>query len=65
MRELQHLESESAEHDLHCFYAWRRMDELIVNNFMVINDVVEERDYDLWIGDEAWEPDYFCLRTPS
>ena len=39
--ELQHLESESAEHDLHCFYAWRRMDEIIVNNFMVINEVVD------------------------
>jgi pimeloyl-ACP methyl ester carboxylesterase/predicted glycosyltransferase len=63
--ELQHLESESAEHDLHCFYAWRRMDEIIVNNFMVINDVVDERDYDLWIGDEAWELDYFLHENPE
>ena len=30
-----HFESESAEHDLHCFQAWRRMDEILVNNFMV------------------------------
>jgi pimeloyl-ACP methyl ester carboxylesterase/predicted glycosyltransferase len=63
--ESQHIESESAEHDLHCFSAWRRMDEILVNNFMVVNEVVEERDYDLWIGDEAWELDYFLHENPE
>src|SRR5207249_7667853 len=33
--ESRHMESESAEHDLHCFQAWRRMDEILVANFMV------------------------------
>ena len=31
--ESKHIESESAEHDLHAFQALRRMDEILVNNF--------------------------------
>jgi pimeloyl-ACP methyl ester carboxylesterase/predicted glycosyltransferase len=60
-----HFESESAEHDLHCFQAWRRMDEILVANFMVFHDVVEAEPYDLWIGDEAWELDYFLHENPE
>jgi pimeloyl-ACP methyl ester carboxylesterase len=60
-----HIESESAEHDLHCFQAWRRMDEILVANFMVFDDVVREQDYDLWIGDEAWELDYYLHENPE
>ena len=60
-----HIESESAEHDLHCFHAWRRMDEILVANFMVFHDVVREQPYDLWIGDEAWEVDYFLHENPE
>ena len=41
--ESAHIESESAEHDLHCFQAWRRMDEILVANFMVFHDLVERR----------------------
>ena len=63
--ESAHMESESAEHDLHCFQAWRRMDEILVANFMVFDDVVEAEDYDLWIGDEAWELDYFLHENPK
>jgi len=63
--ESSHIESESAEHDLHCFQAWRRMDEILVNNFMVFYDVVEAEPYDLWIGDEAWELDYFLHENPE
>ena len=37
-----HFESETAEHDLHCFHAWRRMDEILVANFMLFHDVVSE-----------------------
>ena len=33
---------ESAEHDLHCFQAIRRMDEILVANFMVFHDVVRD-----------------------
>lgn len=45
-----HIESESAEHDLHCFQALRRMDEIMAANFMLFHDVVREQQYDLWIG---------------
>ena len=60
-----HIESESAEHDLHCFQAWRRMDELLVANFMVFHDIARDEPYDLWIGDEAWELDYFLHENPE
>ena len=57
--------SECGEHDLHCFQAWRKMDEILVANFMVFHDVVEEEHYDLWIGDEAWELDYYLHENPE
>ncbi len=60
-----HLESESAEHDLHCFQALRRMDELLVANFMLFHDVVNEDGYDLWIADEGWEVDHFLHENPG
>jgi pimeloyl-ACP methyl ester carboxylesterase/predicted glycosyltransferase len=63
--ESHHIESESAEHDLHCFQAWRRMDEILLANFMVFHDVVREENYDLWIGDEAWELDYYLHENPE
>jgi len=63
--ESAHIESESAEHDLHCFQAWRRMDEILLANFMLFQDIVEADTYDLWIGDEAWELDYFLHENPE
>jgi predicted glycosyltransferase len=60
-----HFESESAEHDLHCFHAWRRMDEILVANFMLFHDVVTQDRYDLWIADEGWEIDYFLHEHPG
>jgi pimeloyl-ACP methyl ester carboxylesterase len=60
-----HIESESAEHDLHCFQAIRRMDEILLANFMVFHDLVREDEYDLWIGDEAWELDYYLHENPE
>jgi hypothetical protein len=63
--EVDHIDSESAEHDLHCFQAWRRMDEILVANFMVFHDLVRESEYDLWIGDEAWELDYYLHENPE
>ena len=62
--ESRHIESESAEHDLHCFHALRRMDEILAANFMVFHDVAREQRYDLWIGDEAWELDYYLHENP-
>ncbi len=63
--ESAHIEDECAEHDLHAFQAIRRMDEILVNNFMVFHDVVEERQYDLVLGDEAWDVDYFLHENPE
>ena len=63
--ESRHIESESAEHDLHCFQAWRRMDEILVANFMVFHDLVSEQHYDLWIADEGWEIDYYLHENPE
>ncbi len=63
--ESKHIESESAEHDLQCFQAIRRMDEILLANFMVFHDLVQEEDYDIWIGDEAWELDYYLHENPE
>jgi pimeloyl-ACP methyl ester carboxylesterase/predicted glycosyltransferase len=63
--ESRHIESESAEHDLQCFQAIRRMDEILLSNFMVFHDLVQEEPYDLWIGDEAWELDYYLHENPE
>jgi pimeloyl-ACP methyl ester carboxylesterase/predicted glycosyltransferase len=62
--ESAHFESESAEHDLHCFQALRRMDEILAANFMLFHDVVRDERYDLWIGDEAWELDHYLHENP-
>jgi pimeloyl-ACP methyl ester carboxylesterase len=63
--EAAHVQAESAGHDLHAFQAIRRMDEILVANFMVFADLVKETAYDLWIGDEAWELDYFLHENPE
>jgi pimeloyl-ACP methyl ester carboxylesterase/predicted glycosyltransferase len=60
-----HIESEAAEHDLHAFQALRNMDEILINNFMVFDDLVRNEPYDLWIGDEAWDVDYFLHENPE
>jgi UDP:flavonoid glycosyltransferase YjiC (YdhE family) len=41
------------------------MDEILIANFMVFHDVVREDHYDLWIGDEAWELDYYLHENPN
>ncbi|MFN2460641.1 MAG: alpha/beta fold hydrolase [Candidatus Velthaea sp.] len=63
--ESAHIEDECGEHDLHCFEALRRMDEILIANFMVFHDLVREEPYDLWIGDEAWDVDYFLHENPE
>jgi len=60
-----HMTSEAAGHDLHCFQALRRMDEILVANFMVFQEVLEEGHYDLVIGDEAWDVDYYWHENPE
>ena len=63
--ESAHITAESSEHDLNAFQAIRRMDEILVANFMVFHDAVEEGEYDLVIGDEAWDVDHFLHENPE
>ena len=63
--ESHHIESESAEHDLHAFQAIRRMDEILCANYMVFDDLVTDEQYDLWIADEGWEVDYYLHENPD
>jgi pimeloyl-ACP methyl ester carboxylesterase/predicted glycosyltransferase len=60
-----HLEREAGEHDLHVFQAYRDMDEILVNNFMVFDDLVKDEHFDLVVGDEAWDLDYFLHENPE
>ena len=63
--ESAHITAESSGHDLNAFQAIRRMDEIIVNNFMVFQDAVEEGEYDLVVGDEAWDVDHYLHEHPE
>jgi pimeloyl-ACP methyl ester carboxylesterase len=63
--ESAHLESEAGEHDLNVFQAGRRMDEIMIANFMVFHDLVSDEPYDLWIADEGWDVDYFLFDNPE
>ena len=63
--ESSHIESEAGEHDLHAFAAVRRMDEILLNNFMVFDELVGEEHFDLWVGDEAWDLDHFLHENPE
>ena len=63
--ESRHIELESGEHDLHAFQALRRMDEVLIANFMIFQDAVEEGDYDLVIADEAWDIDHYWHEHPE
>jgi pimeloyl-ACP methyl ester carboxylesterase/predicted glycosyltransferase len=63
--ESAHIAAQSSHHDLHCFQAIRRMDEILIANFMVFHDVVRDEPYDLWIADEAWEVDHFLHENPQ
>ncbi|HLO34653.1 MAG TPA: hypothetical protein VK194_01160, partial [Candidatus Deferrimicrobium sp.] len=63
--ESAHFAAESAGHDLNAFQAIRRMDEILVANFMVFHDAVAEGEYDLVVGDEAWDVDHFLHENPG
>ena len=65
VNESQHIEGEAGEHDLHVFQALRRMDEILVANFMVFQEVVEEGQYDLVIADESWDVDHYWHEHPE
>lgn len=63
--ETQHIEAESGEHDLNAFMAIRNMDEILIKNFMVFQEAMEEGDYDLVIADEAWDIDHYWHEHPD
>jgi pimeloyl-ACP methyl ester carboxylesterase/predicted glycosyltransferase len=63
--ETLHIELESGEHDLNAFQAIRRMDEVLIKNFMIFQEAVEEGGYDLVIADEAWDIDHYWHEHPE
>ena len=63
--ESAHIEHEAGEHDLHAFEAIRRMDEILVHNFMIFDEVVTQDHYDLVVGDEAWDVDHHLHENPE
>ena len=63
--ESRHFERVAGEHDLSAFFALRTMDEIMINNFMTFSDLMEAEHYDLVIGDEAWEVDYYYHENPE
>jgi predicted glycosyltransferase len=63
--ESSHIESESGEHDLNAFQAIRNMDEILIANFMVFQEAVEQESYDLVIADEAWDVDHYWHEHPE
>jgi pimeloyl-ACP methyl ester carboxylesterase/predicted glycosyltransferase len=63
--ESRHIELESGEHDLNAFQAIRRMDEVLIANFMIFQDAVDAGGYDLVIADEAWDIDHFWHEHPE
>jgi pimeloyl-ACP methyl ester carboxylesterase/predicted glycosyltransferase len=60
-----HFEGWSGDHELHAFNAMWDMDEIMAANFMTFADVVEREHYDLWVGDEGWDLDYFLHENPE
>lgn len=65
VNEVAHFEAETAGHELHCFNAWRDLDEVRVSNFMVLHDLLEAETFDLVVGDEAWDNDHFLHENPE
>jgi pimeloyl-ACP methyl ester carboxylesterase len=63
--ESAHMAADADGHLLDCFQALRRMDEILVANFMVFQDAVEDGRYDLVIADEAWDVDHFLHENPE
>jgi predicted glycosyltransferase len=63
--ESAHIESEAGEHDLNAFQAIRNMDEILIANFMIFQEAVEQEDYDLVIADESWDVDHYWHEHPE
>jgi pimeloyl-ACP methyl ester carboxylesterase/UDP:flavonoid glycosyltransferase YjiC (YdhE family) len=65
LNETAHFEGWAADHELHAFNALWDMDEIMTSNFMTFADVVERERYDLWVGDEGWDLDYYLHENPD
>ena len=65
LNESAHFEAWSKDHELHAFDALWEMDEIMANNFLVFADVAEAGGYDLWVGDEGWDLDYYLHENPD
>jgi pimeloyl-ACP methyl ester carboxylesterase/predicted glycosyltransferase len=65
LNESAHFEEWSKDHELHAFNALWDMDEIMAANFGVFADVAEAGDYDLWVGDEGWDLDYYLHENPD
>jgi pimeloyl-ACP methyl ester carboxylesterase/predicted glycosyltransferase len=63
--ESAHWETAVEEHRLHAFNAFREMDEIFLANFMLFHDLTRAEQFDIWIGDEAWEIDYYLHENPE
>ena len=63
--ESRHFEGMAGEHDLSAFFALRTMDEIMTNNFMTFVDLMEAEHYDIVIGDESWDVDYYYHENPE
>ena len=50
---------------MHVFQALRRMDDILLANFMLFQEAVEDGGYDLIIADEAWDVDHFWHEHPE
>jgi pimeloyl-ACP methyl ester carboxylesterase/UDP-N-acetylglucosamine:LPS N-acetylglucosamine transferase len=65
LNESAHIEAQAGEHDVNVFLALWQMDEVLTSNFMTFADVTEGERYDAWVGDEAWDVDYFLHENPE
>lgn len=63
--ESRHFERQAGEHDLQAFFALRTMDEIMARNFMTFVDLMDAEHYDIVVGDEAWDVDYFYHENPE
>lgn len=62
--ESAHLVEHLHGHELHALGALRDMDEILAANFFVFQEVVEAGDYNLVVGDEAWDVDHYWHEEP-
>ena len=65
LSEVDVIDAWGGDHELWVFEAIRRMDEVLVANYLAFRDVVRAEPYDVWIADEAWEVDHFLHEHPE